>query len=203
MIFEKMRPRLHQSAISHVRPPAPGRPIPLERYRKSGPGGGGGWYLGPPQPPLLFPAAKSGPGRGGGWKLGPPQPPCSSCLLPSCSSNTVFMKRYRHRLTHAGPGGRRTSPACGSCRRPRKERQRKRGAMSRRTTHTNEKIKRTRKKQKERENKTQRRGTASNETKGSTADVAQSMLSRSEDHVSPARETESIVRKPKIHHFPS
>ena len=43
MIFEKMRPRLHQSTISHVRPPAPGPPISLERYRKSGPGGGGGW----------------------------------------------------------------------------------------------------------------------------------------------------------------
>ena len=48
--------------------------------------------------------------------------------------------------------------------------------MSRRTTNINEKITRTREKQKERENKTQRRSTAGNETKGSTADVAESML---------------------------
>ena len=73
--------------------------------------------------------------------------------------------------------------------------------MSRRTTNINEKITRTREKHKERENKTQRRNTAGNETKGSPADVAESMISRSEDYVSPAREAESIVRRPKMHHF--
>ena len=97
----------------------------------------------------------------------------------------------------------KTYPACGSCRRPRKERQRKRGAMSRRTATINGKIKRTREKQKERENKTHKRSTAGNEPKGSTADVVESMLSKTENYVSPARETENIVRKPKIHHFPS
>ena len=131
--------------------------------------------------------------------------------LGATSPRPLFARlRAEHHYTdrnqqahHAGPRGRRTSPACGSCRRPRKERQRKRGAMSRRTTNINEKIKRTREKQKEQENKTQRRSTAGNETKGSTADVAESMLSRSEDYVSPAREAESIVRRPKIHQFPS
>ena len=44
-------------------------------------------------------------------------------------------------------------------------------------------------------NKTQRRSTAGNETKGSPADVAESMLSRSEDYVSPAREAKRLARE--------
>ena len=158
----------------------------------------------PPQPPrprtphFAREVSQKRPRGGRGLELGGGPAPLLLLLF-----TIVFSNPYHHCLTHAGPGGRRTSPACGSCRRPRKERQRKRGAMSRRTTNINEKITRTREKQKERENKTQRRSTAGNETKGSTADVAESMLSRSEDYVSPAREAESIVRRPKIHHFQS
>ena len=164
------------------------------RFRTSGPQA--------PDPPFRSRGiAKAGPG-GRGCATGSDQPRPSLVSFNAIATNQKHSTRINTPADHAGPRGRRTSPACGSCRRPRKERQRKRGAMSRRTTHTNEKIKRTRKKQKERENKTQRRSTAGNETKGSTADVAESMLSRSEDYVSPAREAESIVRRPKMHHFP-
>ena len=52
--------------------------------------------------------------RGGGG-LEPGVGPAPSLLL---LFTIVFMKPYHHGSSHAGPGGRRTSPACGSCRRP-------------------------------------------------------------------------------------
>ena len=175
-----------QTTQSRQKPPAPHPPAPQA-----------------PDPPFRSRGiAKAGPG-GRGWIIGLDQPPPSLSRLRRSHRTRTTSSIPNQQAHHAAPWGRRTSPACGSCRRPRKERQRKRGAMSRRTTNIHEKITRTREKQKERENKTQRRSTAGNETKGSTADVAESMLSRSEDYVSPAREAESIVRRPKMYHFPS
>ena len=129
-----------------------------------------------PQPPAL---RENRPPAEGGWEPGTLQLPAGLTIYHKYTS-ILTKRKHKPQTAHtrsdlarlAGPRGRRTSPACGSCRRPRKERQRKRGAMSRRTTNINEKIKRRREKQKEQENKTQRRSTAGNETKGSTADVA-------------------------------
>ena len=75
-------------------PPGPGPPIPLERYRKSGPGGPGAGTCVLPSPLPL-------------------------CLVYDVLTEPGPLGPYQtHLLSHAGPGGRRTSPACGSCRRP-------------------------------------------------------------------------------------
>ena len=57
----------------------------------------------------------------GGRGLGPwlPSAPSLSCLVICCVSKPQDPLTYIYvHARHAGPRGRRTSPACGSCRRP-------------------------------------------------------------------------------------
>ena len=60
----------------------------------------------------------------GGRGLGPwhPSAPSLSCLVICCISKPQDPLTYLYlQARHAGPRGRRTSPACGSCRRPLKK----------------------------------------------------------------------------------
>ena len=113
-----------QTTQSRQKPPAPHPPAPQA-----------------PDPPFRSRGiAKAGPG-GRGWIIGLDQPPPSLSRLRRSHRTRTTSSIPNQQAHHAAPRGRRTSPACGSCRRPRKERQRKRGAMSRRTTNLNEKNK--------------------------------------------------------------
>ena len=138
----------------------------------------------------------------GAVKLGTNQPrPSLSRLQPSHRTRTTSSIENQQ-AHHAAPAGAADFPCLRQLPPPPKRTPAQKGSDVEKNYKNKQKIKKTREKQKERENKTQRRSTAGNETKGSTADVAESMLSRSEDYVSPAREAETSARKPKNAHFP-
>ena len=71
-----------------------------------------------PDPPFRSRGiAKPGPG-GRGCALGLHQPRPSLVQLNAIATNQKHSTRINTQADHAGHGGRRTSPACGSCRRP-------------------------------------------------------------------------------------
>ena len=90
-----------QTTQSRQKPPAPHPPAPQA-----------------PDPPFRSRGiAKAGPG-GRGWELGLPQPPPSLSRLRRSHRTRTTSSIPNQQAHHAAPRGRRTSPACGSCRRP-------------------------------------------------------------------------------------
>ena len=71
-------------------------------------------FSSPPNPHLDRAGSSGAPGGRGLVTVHGPAP------SPSVSLRLCLKSISTHLLSHAGPGGRRTSPACGSCRRPRK-----------------------------------------------------------------------------------
>ena len=72
----------------------------------------------PPQAKRCGFLEKTAPGAGG-WDRGLTQPPPSPVsLFAVFQSHRTHLHISNLQARHAGPRGRRTSPACGSCRRP-------------------------------------------------------------------------------------
>ena len=146
----------------------------------------------PPDPPFLqYLSSGAGPGAGG-LEYGCGSNPCPSCSLHFVMADQSSKNTYQtnHRPTPR-PGGRRTSPACGSCRRPQKiyenqgiENQTEK--ITRLPYDKSEKI---------------RKGGESEKDEARTARGTRERK-RTNINISNEREAETIARRHKRHHFP-